>query len=553
MESQGPILSVGEALEMPILAKARVIAGHSGLSNRIRWVHIVDIPDANFEWGRRGVLLLTAGFGLKDDPESQKTLIPRLVEQGFAGMILSVGQYFEDTPHVMRQAADKLGLPLIETPSDVLFVDVTEAIFERIISRQYALLQQSNRIHSKLTQLVLEGSNLNHLASTLASLLERPVTIEDSSFRVLAAAKHGSVDKARRRSVAHRRTTPELAQRLIDGGIYDQLLSRMEPVYVPPMPDLGMTMERIVAPIIVDREAHGYIWIIAGDHALNELDELAVGHGATVAALMLLKDHAVRKAEEALRGDFFNQLLRGAADSADLTEQARQLNYNMNEPHQVLLIDRTSKVGAVSRSFQDVVAAWLHDRGNQALAVWRDDRLVLVIGSQVAATGKQIAHSIVQDLNHPTSHLSIGVGSVFQPLVEEPAGLRDSYEQAREAARVGAAMNPGGSVTTFEELGLLHWLYHVPLEQQSGNIFLEHIRKLATYDADQDKELVKTLEIYLDHGGSLADASQALYIHRNTLLHRVDRIEALCHVDLRDPLQRLNLHAAVKYYRLHNL
>ncbi len=108
-------------------------------------------------------------------------------------------------------------------------------------------------------------------------------------------------------------------------------------------------------------------------------------------------------------------------------------------------------------------------------------------------------------------------------------------------------------MTTFEELGLLHWLYHVPPEQQTGNLFLEHIRKLAAYDTDQNKELVKTLETYLDHGGSLAEASQALYIHRNTLLHRVDRIESLCRVDLRDPLQRLNLHVAVKYYRLHDV
>ena len=59
------------------------------------------------------------------------------------------------------------------------------------------------------------------------------------------------------------------------------------------------------------------------------------------------------------------------------------------------------------------------------------------------------------------------------------------------------------------------------------------------------------MEAYLDYGGSLAEAAQALYIHRNTLLHRIDRIEALCEADLRDPLQRLNLHVAIKCYRLH--
>jgi len=63
-------------------------------------------------------------------------------------------------------------------------------------------------------------------------------------------------------------------------------------------------------------------------------------------------------------------------------------------------------------------------------------------------------------------------------------------------------------------------------------------------------ELLKTLETYLDHGCSLVEAADALYIHRNTLLHRLKRIEELCDVDLRDPMQRLNLHAVVKDYHL---
>jgi DNA-binding PucR family transcriptional regulator len=80
---------------------------------------------------------------------------------------------------------------------------------------------------------------------------------------------------------------------------------------------------------------------------------------------------------------------------------------------------------------------------------------------------------------------------------------------------------------------------------------LKYIHDLAAYDEKRATELVKTLESYLDHGSSLVDTAQALYIHRNTLLHRLERIEQLCPVDLHDPLQRLNLHVAVKGYRLH--
>ena len=64
----------------------------------------------------------------------------------------------------------------------------------------------------------------------------------------------------------------------------------MGPLHIDPIPDLGMTMERIVAPIIVAHEIYGYIWIIAGDRPLTALDELAIEHAATVAALILFPE-----------------------------------------------------------------------------------------------------------------------------------------------------------------------------------------------------------------------------------------------------------------------
>ena len=88
-------------------------------------------------------------------------------------------------------------------------------------------------------------------------------------------------------------------------------------------------------------------------------------------------------------------------------------------------------------------------------------------------------------------------------------------------------------------------------ETQADNIYLTYIQALHKYDQDRDAELVKTLETYLEHGGALVDTAEALFIHRNTLLHRLERIESLCQIDLRHPLQRLNLYAAVKSYRLH--
>ncbi len=545
------MLTIHDALKLPVFMPARLVAGHAGLDNLIRWVHIVDIPDTSYEWRRSGVLLLTAGFGLRGDPERQAALVSKLVEQGFAGMVLCVGYYFDQTPEVIREDADRLGFPIIETPPDLLFIEITEAVLERIVNEQYAVLQQSNRIYEQLTDLVLRGANLTDVAETLAGLLQRSVTIEDPTFYILATAQYGPVDEARERSVSNGRTTPEVSQYLFEAEIYSQLLEKMGPMRVSPMPELGMMMERFVAPIIVDREIHGFIWIIAGDHPLTELDELAISHGATVAALILFKEQAVRQAEEALRGDFFDALLRGETEDVAFWEQASRLNLDPERPYQILIVHGSPTVSGSNYPLQDYVNNWLQNNGRNALLSWRSGDLIVVLESGADTAGRQVAQAMAQDLAHPAQSLLIGVGNPYSLAASETGSIRRSYEEAREALRIGQAMGQTEGVVLFAELGLLHWLYQLPPEKWAGNVYLQRIQALAAYDARRGTKLVQTLEVYLDRGGSLVEAAQALFVHRNTLLHRLERIEKLCEVSLREPLQRLNMHTAVKSYHLH--
>jgi len=321
----------------------------------------------------------------------------------------------------------------------------------------------------------------------------------------------------------------------------------MGPLHIDPIPDLGMTMERIVAPIIVAHEIYGYIWIIAGNRPLTALDELAIEHGATVAALILFKEQAVRRAEEALRGDFLGQLLQGKTPSASFAEQARRIGYNHEQPHQVLLIYGPSKSGGSSHSLQEEVERWLQQFGERPLLVWRDRYLVLLRESSHTEGGQELARKLVADLSHPACRLLIGVGNIHEA---DGASVARSFEEAQEALGVARALSKEEGVVSFSELGVLHWLYHLPAEVAEDNVYLQHVRALAGLDTERDTELLKTLEAYLDFGGSLVEAAEALYVHRNTLLHRIERIQELSGLDLRNPTQRLNLHVALKHYRL---
>jgi DNA-binding PucR family transcriptional regulator len=64
------------------------------------------------------------------------------------------------------------------------------------------------------------------------------------------------------------------------------------------------------------------------------------------------------------------------------------------------------------------------------------------------------------------------------------------------------------------------------------------------------RELVTTLETYLDHGGNSARTASELHLHRTTLYHRLRQAERVCGVDLGSGEDRLILHMALRLWRL---
>jgi purine catabolism regulator len=541
------MLTVREALQMPIFAQASVIAGAPGLDNEILWAHIVDLPEAKYEWARGGELLLTAGVGLRDAPDRQQALIPKLAERRLAGLVLSVGHHLARTPDSMREAGDRLSFPIIELPPDVPFVEITKAIHAQIINQQYALRQRAEDIHRTLTNLVLEGATMQQVAEALAAILKRSIAIENTAFEILAAARVGMVDEARIRTVSAGRTPPDLAARLSDLGIYDRLIAERRSIRVPALPALGMTAERIVTPIIVGQQVLGYVWIIAGEQPLNDLDELAIQHAATVAALIMHNERAIYATAMSLRGDFFDQLLR-YADPPDswLVERAHQLGFQLDRAYQALVAQRSASEEADGLSLTGQIERWLQGVC-PALVVARGRRTVVILQGHRNGSGERIARDLVTALGHPAAPLIVGVG---QP-IDHLADLRRSHSQACEAVEVACAMGQRDGIARFEDLGMLHWLWHLLPDTLADNVYLRAIQTLARYDDEHDMQLLQTLETTLDTP-SVAHAAEKLYAHRNTLRYRIERIERLLQLDLDDPRVRLNLYVALKAHQLHS-
>lgn len=540
------MLTLRQALQLSVFEQANIIAGEAGLDRVIRRIHVVDIPDAEYHIYGQGLLLFTSGYGIKDNPTEQAALIPKLAENHVIGMVFSLGWYFNEVPAVMLAEAEQRGFPIITVPYDVKFISIIERLYVELVNEQAAVRERADDIHRRLTRLVLEGGGLEAVASTLADILQRSVLFESLAFEVLAAAQVGPIDESRRRALEAGRTPPEIVERMMQHGIYAELQSTMKPVRLGVIPDLGMLMERVVAPIIVGREVYGYIWIVAGDHPLMALDELAIEHAATVAALILLKEQAVRETQNNLRGDFFAQLLRSSERDSLMLERAHLVGYHFDRSHQVLFVLCKAATSATLTTLTARLDRWLRTQGVSGLVITRERGLAVVAEAKSEMVGQTLAEKMVLEVSNPAQVLVVGVGR----LVPSGESLRRSYDEAREAAEIGERLGKPPRAVLFWKLGLLDWLHHLPQDVLAGNPFLKTVQGLAEHDRKTNGDLVRTLDSYLEHGGALAEAAAALNVHRNTLLYRIGRIEEITGMDLKDTTQRLNLHVALKAHLL---
>ena len=121
----------------------------------------------------------------------------------------------------------------------------------------------------------------------------------------------------------------------------------------------------------------------------------------------------------------------------------------------------------------------------------------------------------------------IGVGCVARNFEE----ITRSYQQASAALRMSAICNSKGSVHTYREFMLIKMLEDIPDTKRA-----EYLSGLLDSDAREilkDEDMVNTAEEFLENNLNVSETSRTLYMHRNTLMYRLDKLERITGLNLR--------------------
>jgi DNA-binding PucR family transcriptional regulator len=102
----------------------------------------------------------------------------------------------------------------------------------------------------------------------------------------------------------------------------------------------------------------------------------------------------------------------------------------------------------------------------------------------------------------------------------------------------------------FNALGVYRYIYKFARTDTLHDEYQRQILSIIEYDQRKNTHLLETLEAYLECGGNAAKVYSLLNIHRNTMLQRMERLQALCTIDLEKHEHQLPLLVALKVYKL---
>ena len=403
--------------------------GEEAAEAPIRWVHITELHDPT-PWLSGGELLLTTGLQLTSRGAAARLRAPAGRTTTWRGWASAWGSGTPSCPEPLVDEARALGFPLFAVPYELPFIAITEKAFARLVNEQYEVLQRGIAMHKRLERLVLEERGLDELVRALSAAIGGAVTVLDSRGEAVAQARVPAQRSAVCDGGGERR-----GARAVRGGRRGPGQPRARRVRARPSGDRRALAACCRCPragagprrrgCVATRDAGG----------LGDFERLILQQAATVVALELMRQRAMRDTERRLAGDVLAEALTGGLAEREVA--SRLAPFGVGDTAAVLVFAAGDPPAPRPSS-----TATCATSGIGALVATREGLLCAVVDAADGVDPVELA-------TRARSALALGDEQV-RAAASRPApvgDLRRSFHEARcalEAAALANGVRPAG-------------------------------------------------------------------------------------------------------------
>ena len=228
------------------------------------------------------------------------------------------------------------------------------------------------------------------------------------------------------------------------------------------------------------------------------------------------------------RSNFIKNIILDNILPGDIYIKARELYFNSDVMRTVILIRATDHHDI---SLYDIIQNLFPDKSKDFVISINETDIALVKETKPGIDPKTIeklASTIADTVSGEFFvHAVIGIGTTVDNLKD----LARSFKEAQQALEVGKVFDTEKTIISYDNLGIARLIYQLPTTL--CKTYLNEVFKLGSIES-LDQETLFTIQKFFENNLNVSETSRRLFVHRNTLVYRLEKIKKITGLDLRE-------------------
>ena len=502
------LLQVRDVLNQPHFEKAECIAGKNGVHKNIKWVHVLEVMNAQ-KLLKGNELILTTGVTFQQSGKRFLQFIKELIAADCAGVCIEYGEYVQTVPEEVIVLADEMNFPIIVFHEEVRFVEITQNLHSLIINHQYTMMAKLESYSQLLNEETLHTQNIEDLLKLLYKNMKVQLIYEVNGQNAIF---YPNMPKKKREDILKKRT------------------------------EEGTASHFYTKPIYLFEHIYGSLSLYSEDHKVSEFELLMLDRTITAIAQLLLRKLYVEERKGIEDALWLENWLEGLHSEEEIEQfLTGHMAVKKQEEAVILLISlpQHEKNKQLDGTYFKLYCHTIFDKtGFCPFILERKNEFIIILLNKFETNSmkKRLEDGIDKIKN---SNLLVNPEFAVGKVVKNFGKVHESYQTALDTLYISRQLQT--KTYFYDELYMFHLIYKMQKQTNLDEMVEEYLQPLIDFDNKHNGQLLETLEVYLKLNGSKQETAKQLFIVRQTLYHRLRKIENLIGKDFMEGENRLAL------------
>ncbi len=503
-----------------IMPDFKWLAGRGGKNNIITGVNIMDNPDT-IRFLSGGELILSTGYFLKNDDKLRSNFIHDLADKKCAGLGIALKRYMNELPLSMVEEAERLNFPIISVPFELNFADVSMMVYREILKEEISDTETVYEMYRKLNEIIIHEHSLRDTMNAIQELTGCPVILSNNRLEFLECSNLSGETEEHMEN-----------QLLFSQEETENILNDYDKKHFQVTTKSG----RVIFPIQDKAKLLGFLLFLERTEDFTTSTYNFIFSILSLLAIELVNNTLKQQSNLQKQNNFIRNILSGSLSEFDMISQCNLYGFDYSSPricaviHPEIGFDKQFEERTAIREKFDFLIRGQISLSNQTIYKFSYDRNIILFFLFAPSSVKNADNMIENFFRKLTEkldmqNLTYNIG--LSECLHDVGTIQSSFLEAMDALQIGKKIHTDTHVFYYTKDILYHILSSSMSIPHLKDFYLNTLQPLLEFDKRNNTSLFDTLYMYFKCGFSITETAKALYIHRNTMASRLEKIKEL--------------------------